>query len=187
MKNRKPQDFNLYYIAILPPLSLQQQINSFKETFKEKYGSKASFKSPPHITLHMPFRLKQSKQSKLEDLLVGFTTQQTNFEVGLDGFGAFAPRVIYICVNESESLWSCQSQLQKVLKQGIGVFNADYKNRGFHPHITVAFRDLKKPSFLQAWQEFGHKVFKSTFIVESISLLKHNGQTWDEFDRYPFG
>jgi 2'-5' RNA ligase len=55
----------------------------------------------------------------------------------------------------------------------------------FHPHLTVAFRDLKKPNYQLAWEEFKSKNFQAEFIADKITLLKHTGKVWEihqEFD-----
>ena len=67
-----------------------------------------------------------------------------------------------------------------------GVHHAMYKDHGFHPHITVAFRDLKKSQFVKAWEEFEHKEFNDTLLTTSFSLLKHNGKIWEVYKKYSF-
>ena len=57
--------------------------------------------------------------------------------------------------------------------------NANYKDRPFHPHITIAFRDLKKPMFYEAWEYFGGLKFNGRFSVEEVNLLKHEGGKWN--------
>lgn len=63
----------------------------------------------------------------------------------------------------------------------LNLFNADYKELAFHPHLTLAFRDLKKPEFYKAWEEFKDRKFNAGFVVNSISLLKHDGMQWQLF------
>ncbi len=65
------------------------------------------------------------------------------------------------------------------MKNELQVDNADYKNRGYTPHLTLAFRDLKKASFNEAWEEFQDKEYKAGWDVNTVTLLKHNGKEWD--------
>jgi 2'-5' RNA ligase len=44
--------------------------------------------------------------------------------------------------------------------------------RGFHPHITVAFRDLKKQKFIELWENFISKEFNESFNYEGFCLLR---------------
>ncbi|MFM7858912.1 MAG: 2'-5' RNA ligase family protein, partial [Flammeovirgaceae bacterium] len=63
--------------------------------------------------------------------------------------------------------------------------NANYKGQPFQPHVTIAFRDLRKPMFERAWEEFKHRNFKAEFTVDSIALLKHNGKHWNVIMEFP--
>jgi 2'-5' RNA ligase len=74
--------------------------------------------------------------------------------------------------------------LRKYCRQNFNVHNADYKDQPFHPHLTLAFRDLKKPAYAQAWDEFRAKTYNAEFIVEHIVLLKHTGKFWKELHRF---
>lgn len=111
---------------------------------------------------------------------------QPCFSVQLKNFNSFEPRVIYIDVQESIELRVLQKKIAGEARKSLGVFNDDYKNRGFTPHITVAFRDLKKPEFLKAWEKMKDEVFESVFKVEDLCLLKHNGDHWEIIKRFSF-
>jgi 2'-5' RNA ligase len=60
----------------------------------------------------------------------------------------------------------------------LNVLNADYRGLPFHPHITIAFRDLKKSMFAKAWQEFSSKKFEAVWQVKVIVLLKNEDNQW---------
>jgi 2'-5' RNA ligase len=70
------------------------------------------------------------------------------------------------------------------MKVYLNLFNAQYKDQPFHPHLTLAFRDLKKPAFYKAWQEFKEKKCEATFSVTEIVLLKHNGKIWNVYNNF---
>ena len=54
--SRQRKADKLYFIAIVPPSPIYEEAFEQKVYFKTKYNSKASLNSPPHITLHMPFK-----------------------------------------------------------------------------------------------------------------------------------
>ena len=167
-----------YFLAIVPPSPVYEEAWKVKEYFRDNYHCKAPLRSPPHITLHMPFLWKEQKENKLIGLLGEVANEQKPFEVVLDGFGAFPPRVIYIKIKESQALSDFQKKLTKLTKRKLQLFNSSHKDQPYHPHMTVAFRDLKKPFFLQAWKEFEAKSFTGTFEVDHFCLLKHDGKRW---------
>lgn len=176
-----------YFIALVPPSPLYDDALRFKNYFRDQYNSKASLNSPPHITLHMPFRWKEAKEKDLVDALTRFARGRESFKVQLLNFNAFAPRVIFIDVVTSEQLNSLSKELHRFCKRELNLFNAAYKDQAFHPHMTLAFRDLKKPMFVRAWEEFQERKFSAAFDVENIVLLKHNGKVWDVFKEFDFG
>jgi 2'-5' RNA ligase len=168
---------NKYLIAILPPEPFAGEIYKLKEYFRDQYKSKASLNSPAHITLHMPFEF--DNENKLLTKFREITIEP--FTIELKDFGCFEPRVIFIAVKRNPVLDACQQKIMDFCKRELGVFNADYKDQPFHPHITLAFRDLKKDAFQSAWKEFKSKPYEAAFECSRIFLLKHDGKFWREF------
>ena len=168
-----------YFVAILPPSPVHEEAQALKEYFKEKYHSKAALNSPPHITLHMPFLWNEEKEKKLVTTLQTFANQYDPIKVCLDNFSSFPPRVIFINVAESDALHDLQKNLHRHFKRELDIFNANYQDRPYHPHLTLAFRDLRKAHYPEAWQEFSKKEYKAEFMADKIALLKHNGKSWD--------
>ena len=174
----------LYFIAIIPPSPILEDAMELKNYFKEKYNSKASLNSPPHITLHMPFQWKEEKENVLLERLASFAQQHPSFEMSLSNFGCFDPRVIFMDVAKNETLEGLQKELRRFCKRELNLFNANYKEHAYHPHITLAFRDLRKSEFVEAWEEFRVRKFNATFQVSSIVLLKHDGARWQLFSEF---
>ncbi len=174
----------LYFVAIVPPSPVYEEALGLKNYFKEQYHSKASLNSPPHITLHMPFQWKEEKEPELIEAFQQFTPTVKPFKLELSGFGSFPPRVLFIDVAANEDLINLHKELHQHCKKELNVFNANYKDKGFHPHLTLAFRDLKKPMYVSAWQEFEHKDFSSEFKVDKFALLKHNGKVWEVYREF---
>jgi 2'-5' RNA ligase len=67
------------------------------------------------------------------------------------------------------------------------VFNGTHKQNGFNPHITIAFRDLKKPFFYKIWDDVKDRTLEESFLAKSITVFKHNGKSWDVFKEIEFG
>ena len=177
---------SLYFIAVIPDQYFQNKVIEIKEYMKEKYGSGHALKSPAHITIHMPFKWRDDRVEKLYQTLIKMAAGRKRFTVELKDFDSFKPRVIFIHVNENEDLYRLYSETVKTTKEKLGLFNSSYKQKGFHAHMTVAFRDLKLSSFREAWEEFKEKKIEHSFEVKSIFLLKHNGKNWDVHKEFRF-
>ena len=175
----------LYFIALLPPQSIQDYATEVKQYFADNYDSKHAFKSPPHITLQPPFEWDSSQIIELEDCLEKFVIGRSSIPIILDGYNAFAPRVIYIDVVQSADLMNLQFELMSNLETNLGIVDKVGKSRGFTPHMTVAFKDLKKSQFKAAWNEFENKELHFEFTASKLTLLKHEEKKWNiskEFD-----
>jgi len=133
----------------------------------------------------MPFEWRADKEENLVVSLEKISSQLPVTQVVLRGFGSFDPRVIFIHVEPSEALETLQRTLRKFCKEELGLFNADYRDLPFHPHITVAFRDLKREFYKKAWEEFREKSFTGSFLSDRIWLLKHDGKKWNPFHEFP--
>jgi 2'-5' RNA ligase len=160
---------------------------TYKNFFNTNYQSKASLNSPPHITLHMPFKLREDREYILKEKIDEIATHNDLFSLGLNGFGQFQKRVIYVHVETNDDLTNLFLEIRKVMKINFNIYNADYKNRGFNPHITLAFRDLKKEAFKEVWPDFENVEYKKTIDVNNLCLLKHNGQYWDILECFSLG
>ena len=177
---------HLCLIALLPPQEVQQFANEIKQHFAEVYNSHHAQKSPPHVTLQPPFHWQQEDSPTLEQKLSHFAKAQSPVPMTLSGFGAFAPRVIYINVLKTPQLLAMQKQLMTELEESLGIVHPASKNRPFSPHLTVAFRDLTKPNFRAAWQKFQQRSLYFEFTVSQLTLLIHNGKQWEIGNEFSF-
>ena len=176
----------LYFIAVVPPSPLSAELLELKVYFRDHFQSKAALNSPPHITLHMPFEWKEEKEPILVTKIQQFASAQSRFTIKLEGFGCFRPRVIYVQVVQPIELENLHNELHRFCKTKLNLFNARYKDLPFHPHLTVAFRDLRKSAFHKAWEEFKARPFSAQFVVLRLALLKHDGHRWDVFHEFDF-
>lgn len=167
-----------YFIAIIPPEPLFSEIEALKFDVSQNYNTRGSLRSPAHITLHMPFEWKAEKEDELISRLEAFRFEK-NFAVELKNFSCFAPRVLFIDVVSNKTLDELQKQLVQHMKQRLNIFNEAESQRPYHSHMTIAFRDLRKPEFHKAWEEYRNKTFSAVFPVNAFTLLKHDGKKWN--------
>jgi 2'-5' RNA ligase len=175
----------IFFIAILPDVEIQAEVTRFKEWAAKNYRSAHALRSPPHITLFPPFRWRNSEVQNLEATLREFAAGEASFYLGLKDFDCFSPRVIFVDVMESRELKNLQSRLQKKLESDLDLKNKD--TRPFHPHMTIAFKDLKRGVFPEAWSYFSAQKYERFFAVKDIALLRHNGELWEIKRQFPLG
>jgi len=179
------QEKLLYFIALVPDEPLFSEALQQKEEIRDRFGSKAALRSPPHITLHMPFKWRVDREEVLFRSLSRMAAAAIPFNLNLNGFGCFEPRVIFIDVEENEALAQLQQTVQKEAAAKWNLYRLP-SGRPFRSLMTIGFRDLKKPQFYKAWTEFEQKQFAASMTVDRLVLLKHNGKSWDIYKEFKF-
>ena len=177
---------NLYFIALLPPVEVAEEVTEIKQFFARNYNSRAALKSPPHVTLQPPFAWEVDRLETLRESLAEFTQWQAPIPLILSGFGAFPPRVIYVNVFKTPELMQVQAALETFLHQRFASIANQPSRHAFSPHMTVAFRDLKKRDFHQAWPQFKERSSERKFTVSELTLLCHDGRHWNLDTQFPF-
>lgn len=182
-------DKGRYFIALIPPAEIFSEIEAFKQEFSDKYRSKAALRSPPHITLHMPFLWNPEKIERVHHVMQKTAARSFSaagsFEISLINFDHFDNRVIYVNVVPSAELLELQNQVAEAAKKELNLFHADHRDRPYHPHMTVGFRDLRPSEFIKAWEDFKNRQYEKRFRCSSFSLMKWNGKRWEEMEKYP--
>jgi len=169
---------NMYFVALVAPEEIDRQVLKWKNLFKENYGCTVALKSPAHITLIPPFWMNEQLENDLIKSIDEFSDAKNKFEIALKDFAAFKPKVIYVDVLKNEILNELHESLSDfIYKQN--KFPIKKEDRSFHPHITLATRDLYKKAFYEAWEIFSVKKYEALWLVNGISLLRHNKKNWD--------
>ncbi len=185
-ENSLTESQRLFFIALLPPQEIQDYANEIKEYFAQNYNSRHAQKSPPHITLQPPFEWHLDNVAVVEQCLKTFAEAQKPVPITLKGFGAFAPRVIYINVLKTPELLALQKELMACLEASLGIVDSVSKSRPFAPHMTVAFKDLTRQNFRVAWPEFEHRELEFEFTASQLTLLIHDGKRWNVSAEFRF-
>jgi 2'-5' RNA ligase len=168
---------SMYYVAIVCPPGVDEKVIQFKQWMKEQFGCVVALKSPAHITLIQPFWLDNERETDLLQTLQSFSGDGEELVIQFEGFSHFGNRVLFIQVKENPALQEMQRQTEKHF---LPYFNDVKKKdiRPFHPHITIANRDMKPGDFQKAWQNFSEKKFNDAFCTKAISLLKLSQGKW---------
>ena len=94
--------------------------------------------------------------------------------------------MIFINVNKSKELSNLQKNVVEFMKTEFNIFNQAEDLRGFHPHITVAFRDLKKNNFYSAIKEYSVIEYEADFVCDAIHVLKWFDSEWKSIKEIKF-
>lgn len=168
----------MYFIALVLPSYLNEKVLKYKQMMLDKYNCNVGLKSPAHITLVPPFWMEDEKEQQLFSDIDSLSVHLNSFSISTKNFSAFKPKTIFIAVAPNEQLNEAKKATDEVFKNN-SFYNMKIDTRPFHPHITIATRDLFKKSFFEIWPWFAERKFEEEWICEGISILRHNKKNWD--------
>jgi 2'-5' RNA ligase len=175
----------MYFLAILTPPEVNKKVLEWKYYMREHYGCVVAMRSPAHITLVAPFWMNEELEILFSEDVQSFSTEQTPFKIEVKDFDAFRPKVIFLHVKASEKLTQLRSTLETHLLSK-KKYPVKHEERPFHPHVTIANRDLMKKDFPEAFNHFKKIAYRKEFIAGEISVLKHVGGEWNAIRSFPF-
>lgn len=178
---------NLYFVAIIPPQTICDEITTFKQDFAQHYNSSKALKVVPHITLKTPFKLMSDAHSQIVSWFKDLPIHMEPFKVELNNFEAFHNKhnpVVFVHPELTKPL----AQLQKEMLDSfldyfpfVQIPEVEFK---FKPHVTVAYRDLQPEQFHKAWQVYKGKEYHAEFTVNDFHLMQHDGRKWCVLESY---
>lgn len=173
-----------FFVALIPPRPIQDYASQVIQALGDRYHTRTAH-APPHITLQPPFLWQSNDTSQLEECLSSFAHSQVQIPVVLSGFGAFAPRVLFINVLKTDVLLRIQADLMAHLEKHLGIADPVAQRRPFSPHLTIASRNLNRQTFKQAWSELEPQAVEFEFVGDRLVLLIHNGRGWHVQAEFP--
>jgi 2'-5' RNA ligase len=174
-----------FFIALLPPDSILNEVREIQLDLCDRYGIKASLKTPPHITLMPPIEMSMDLLEPLQMELAKFAKLRSSFGITLSGFAAFPPRVIYVDVAPNPILQNLYIDITSTLANKFGIVDP-YASRPFVPHMTVGFRDFTPEIFDLIWSEFSDRQIYLEFKAIDMTLLEYEEQKWNISTKFEF-
>jgi 2'-5' RNA ligase len=175
----------LHFIGVMPPDEIGREVTVYKKTASELFNTNRALRSPPHITLIPPFHWDPEDYGALISRLQTVAENLQPFILTLSDFDTFRPRVIFIRIEDSEPLRQLQANTEAAL-EGM-IYRKRKVKRSFHPHMTVATRDLKRSEYPEAWKYFSQIRYQRAFPVKDIVLFRNEEKGWVVLSSVPLG
>jgi len=176
-----PQE-NLYFVALIPHDAVSGEVTEFKNDIALNYNSSKALRTMPHITLKAPFKLLEREHKNLLEWFANLRPRMESFTVELQDFGSFPNKdnpVIYVKPLMTSSLERLQKTILTSFENAYPDIFIPYTERNFHPHMTIAFRDLTPEQYERAMDSYQHKKYSAFFKADKFCLLQHNGKQWN--------
>lgn len=169
---------SMYFLAVLCPAPIDKKVQIHKLWMRDHFGCTVALKSAAHITLIPPFWMETTSEELLIQTLRHLQTSIPAFQIQLNGFSHFSNRVLFVAVNENHQLGSLRKAVEDHFIQPFhDIIKPD--DRPFHPHVTIANRDIKPGDFIKAWDHFKRLPFAEEFEATTVSLLKLGPGIWN--------
>ncbi|MBN7814226.1 2'-5' RNA ligase family protein [Algoriphagus pacificus] len=178
--------FQKYFLALVPEGDLQERVTALKMQLKEEFNCKYALKSPAHVTLKMPFSYNEAKEESLIQSLSDFLKNYKEISLKVGGVGTFGDRVIYLKIDAGEDLFDLQRELKLYCKRELKLVD-ELSDRNFHPHMTIAFKDLKKAQIPNILEVLKMKSISYDFVSSQLFLLKRENRRWEIIKKIDFG
>ncbi len=170
----------LYFIAIVAPPFVNEQALKQKQYMFNEYGCKVALRSPAHITLVPPFNTSASNEAQMHEALASVSIQHSAFDIEITNYNYFAPRVIYLDVKKSTQLEQLKIDVEDaMLKAALPIKK---ETRPYHPHITIANRDLERKDFHAVKKHFDSQQYNAIFLADNVSILRSEREGWKVID-----
>jgi 2'-5' RNA ligase len=167
----------MYFIALVAPDEINKQVLKWKQLMFDRFNCSVALRSPAHITLIPPFWMNPELEAELQESIRSFAELQNVFEIELQNFSFFKPSVIFVEVIKNDKLQQLHENLTSYLIDKN--FNIKKDERPFHPHVTIAARDVQKKVFYEVREIFKDKKYYAHWQADCISILRHNKKNWD--------
>ena len=175
----------MYFIAVVAPPDINMQVLEWKHYMRDHYGCTVALRSPAHITLIPPFWMNEELEKELITDVDSFALQQPSFHITLKNFDAFKPKVIFVGIEENKLLEQLKLSLEQYLTS-LQKYPIKKELRPFHPHLTIANRDLRKKDFYPAFEHFSKIDYAETVPATSMQIFMHDGNMWQIYHTAEF-
>tara|TARA_R110002051_G_scaffold192151_1_gene260724 strand:+ start:1042 stop:1587 length:546 start_codon:yes stop_codon:yes gene_type:complete len=175
-----------YFLAFVPEGEYQERVTSLKLEIRDLYHAKYALKSPGHITVKMPFVYNEAKEDKLLTKLGDFASAFNPMKMEIKGVKTFGKRVIYLGVEAGQDLYDFQNELKTFCKRELNLVD-ELSDRNYHPHMTIAFKDIKKDQFQNILQHSAKVSLNQELFEKNLVLLKRVNGVWITYKKLNFG
>lgn len=176
-KNVFPQQ--THFIGVLLPDNLTSMVEECRRYMNRTYGCRSGHATPVHVTLVPPFALPRDYTTAdvVEELLRG-VPQDSGFSARTENFDAFGDRTLFAAVRPAPEWNRLKNAAETALR---GAFPGCLRKdpRPFHPHITVANRDIPPGASTAALRVLSGKKFEEDFPVDNMTVFVRKGGGWE--------
>ncbi len=139
----------------------------------DKFDLCWGLRQSPHITIKAPF--ETNTLTPFIDYLESLAEETTPFNIELNGFNYFTPRVIFLDVKENPELKKLHLRILKDLEVKFNVKPGEFEGEKVKFHSTLALQDVTEEKFKEAKEFLKKYKPRFTFKAETLGVFYHLG------------
>ncbi|MBT7706102.1 2'-5' RNA ligase family protein [archaeon] len=135
----------------------------------EKFGLCWGLKQSPHITVKTPFDVDKLDQfiSYIESL----AKKIKPFDIELNGFNYFEPKVIFLDVKENSSLKDLHLRILKDINKKYKIKPSEFEGENIKFHSSVALEDVTEEKLEEAKKYLNKYKPKFKFKAKTLGIF----------------
>jgi 2'-5' RNA ligase len=160
-----------FWVGVILPKKISNEMLKIQKKISEKYETHHDLESKigPHFTIIYQENVNEKDFKKIEKVVKEISKKTEPFKAEIKGIRRFYKnRVIYAKVAKSKEL----NNLHKKLSYKLRKFGKIRLLRLFTPHITLAYKDITKENYREAFKEFRNKKIFYVFELNRIYIGK---------------
>ena len=100
------------------------------------------------------------------------------FQIEFTGYGCFKNSVIYMDMVVSSQIENLYREWRTALETGMPHLLKRYPDRPYHPHLTLAHRDVSPEVFKLMWEYYKEREHKTSVTFRSFGILHQQPAKW---------
>ena len=178
MTGQSNPNTELKLVAIVLPEPLYSIVRDQQNFIAENWNCVHALRTPPHITIIPPLPLNPVEINILQELARQVAVRQKSFRLSVNGYGAFKPRVIFIKPDVPSELSELYHSLREAIDLAMPLVLQKYPDRPYHPHITLAHRDVDREKFNEMWKYYRNKEIELSLEINQFCIMDHSKDGW---------
>ena len=139
-----------------------------------KFGLCWGLRQSPHITIKAPF--DTNKLEPFVEYLESLSKEIVPFNVELDGFNYFEPKVIFLDVKENPSLKKLHFRILEDMKKKFKIEFHEFEGKNIKFHSGLALSDVTEKKFKEAKKYLTKYKPKFKFKAKTLGIFYHLGE-----------
>jgi len=140
----------------------------------QKFGLCWGLKQSPHITIKAPF--DTDKIEPFVDYLNSLAARTKPFEIKLEGFGYFEPKVIFLDVKENLKLKQLHFSILNYMKEKFKIEPHEFEGYNVKFHSAVALEDVSEEKFFQGKKYLKKYNPRFKFTAKTFGIFYYLGE-----------